>query len=139
MAEPGNPVVLAQTTVDDESTAYELGRAAVEARLAAGVDVEARMTSFYWWQGKVRHEREYRLTFKTVQGPGGGAGGVGARAAPVRGAAVDRAARVGGRGGVPGVGAGGDPRRVTRGAAPRGRGEARCRTAWVSPDPVETA
>ncbi|MFJ7167191.1 divalent-cation tolerance protein CutA [Streptomyces globosus] len=67
MAEPGNPVVLAQTTVDDESTAYELGRAAVEARLAAGVDVEARMTSFYWWQGKVRHEREYRLTFKTVQ------------------------------------------------------------------------
>ncbi|MEU9106373.1 divalent-cation tolerance protein CutA [Streptomyces xanthophaeus] len=59
-------IVIAQTTVDDEGKAYEIARAAVEARLAAGVDVDARMTSFYWWKDAVQHEREYRLTFKTT-------------------------------------------------------------------------
>ncbi|MER6444228.1 divalent-cation tolerance protein CutA [Streptomyces venezuelae] len=59
-------IVIAQTTVDDEQKAYDLARAAVEARLAAGVQIDARMTSFYWWKDAVQHEREYRLSFKTT-------------------------------------------------------------------------
>ncbi|WP_404962443.1 divalent-cation tolerance protein CutA [Streptomyces sp. 147326] len=59
-------IVIAQTTVNDEGKAYEIGRAAVEARLTAGVHIEARMTTFYWAKGAVQHEREYRLSFQTT-------------------------------------------------------------------------
>ncbi|MFE5806998.1 MULTISPECIES: divalent-cation tolerance protein CutA [unclassified Streptomyces] len=59
-------IVIAQTTVDDEAKAYDIARGAVEARLAAGVHVDARMTVFYWWKDTVQHEREYRLSFKTT-------------------------------------------------------------------------
>ncbi|MFF3017384.1 divalent-cation tolerance protein CutA [Streptomyces sp. NPDC057939] len=59
-------IVIAQTTVDDEEKAYDIARAAVEARLAAGAHVDARMTTFYWWKGEVRHEREYRVSFQTT-------------------------------------------------------------------------
>ncbi len=59
-------IVIAQTTVDDEAKAYEIARAAVEARLTAGVHIDARMTSFYWWKDAVQHEREYRLSFQTT-------------------------------------------------------------------------
>ncbi|MFJ9641479.1 divalent-cation tolerance protein CutA [Streptomyces sp. NPDC004244] len=67
MADGGNPIVIVQTTEDDESRAYELARGAVEARLAAGAHVDARMTAFYWWKGEVQHEREYRVSFKTTE------------------------------------------------------------------------
>ncbi|KIX70786.1 cation tolerance protein CutA [Streptomyces sp. MBRL 10] len=63
---PDGGIVIAQTTVDDESKAYELAQAAVTARLAAGAHVDARMTSFYWWQGEVRHTREYRVSYQTA-------------------------------------------------------------------------
>ncbi|MYV78134.1 MULTISPECIES: divalent-cation tolerance protein CutA [Streptomyces] len=59
-------IVIAQTTVDDETKAYEIARAAVEARLAAGAHIDARMTTFYWWKEAVQHEREYRISFKTT-------------------------------------------------------------------------
>ncbi|MFF5491780.1 divalent-cation tolerance protein CutA [Streptomyces virginiae] len=59
-------IVIAQTTVDDETKAYEIARAAVEARLAAGAHIDARMTTFYWWKDAVQHEREYRISFKTT-------------------------------------------------------------------------
>ncbi|MFD3698083.1 divalent-cation tolerance protein CutA [Streptomyces sp. NPDC058646] len=61
-----NGIVIAQTTSDDEDRAYALARGAVEARLAAGAHVDARMTAFYWWKEKVQHEREYRISFKTT-------------------------------------------------------------------------
>ncbi|MCX4960720.1 divalent-cation tolerance protein CutA [Streptomyces virginiae] len=59
-------IVIAQTTVDDETKAYDIARAAVEARLAAGAHIDARMTTFYWWKDAVQHEREYRISFKTT-------------------------------------------------------------------------
>lgn len=59
-------IVSAQTTVDDETRAHEIARGAVQARLAAGVHVDARMTSFYWWKDVLRHEREYRISFTTT-------------------------------------------------------------------------
>ncbi|WP_405943235.1 divalent-cation tolerance protein CutA [Streptomyces sp. NBC_00207] len=62
-----NPIVIAQTTEDDEERAYALARGAVEARLTAGAHVDARMTAFYWWKGEVQHTREYRISFKTTQ------------------------------------------------------------------------
>ncbi|MER7827724.1 MULTISPECIES: divalent-cation tolerance protein CutA [unclassified Streptomyces] len=59
-------IVIAQTTVDDETKAYDIARAAVEARLSAGAHIDARMTTFYWWKDAVQHEREYRISFKTT-------------------------------------------------------------------------
>ncbi|MFJ3727994.1 divalent-cation tolerance protein CutA [Streptomyces sp. NPDC090045] len=59
-------IVIAQTTVNDEGRAYEMGQAAVEARLTAGVHIEARMTTFSWEKGAVLHERGYRLSFQTT-------------------------------------------------------------------------
>lgn len=67
MPDVDNPIVIAQTTEDDEERAYGLARGAVVARLAAGAHVDARMTAFYWWKGEVQHEREYRVSFKTTQ------------------------------------------------------------------------
>ncbi|MFD6876381.1 MULTISPECIES: divalent-cation tolerance protein CutA [unclassified Streptomyces] len=59
-------IVIAQTTVNDEDKAYEIARGAVEARLAAGAHVDARMTAFYWWKGAVQHAREYRVSYQTT-------------------------------------------------------------------------
>ncbi|MGW6979698.1 divalent-cation tolerance protein CutA [Streptomyces sp. NPDC054932] len=59
-------IVIAQTSADDEQKAYDIARGAVEARLTARADVEARMTAFYRWKGTVRHEREYRVSFQTT-------------------------------------------------------------------------
>ncbi|WP_327419025.1 divalent-cation tolerance protein CutA [Streptomyces sp. NBC_01233] len=61
-------IVIAQTTVNDEGKAYDIGRAAVEARLTAGVHIDARMTTFSWEKGAVQHERGYRLSFQTTTG-----------------------------------------------------------------------
>ncbi|MER7734637.1 divalent cation tolerance protein CutA [Streptomyces erythrochromogenes] len=59
-------VVIALTTVNDESKAYEIAQGAVEARLAAAADVEARMTLFHRDKGVLRHERGYRVFFTTT-------------------------------------------------------------------------
>lgn len=59
-------MVTAQTTVDDEAKAYDIARGAVEARLAAAADVEARMTLFHWSKDTLRHERGYRVSFTTT-------------------------------------------------------------------------
>ncbi|MEU6300265.1 divalent cation tolerance protein CutA [Streptomyces erythrochromogenes] len=59
-------IVIALTTVNDESKAYEIAQGAVEARLAAAADVEARMTLFYWNGDALRHERGYRVFFTTT-------------------------------------------------------------------------
>ncbi|MFC9817572.1 divalent cation tolerance protein CutA [Streptomyces virginiae] len=59
-------IVIAQTTVNDEAKAYEIAQGAVEARLAAAADVEARMTLFHRSEGALRHERGYRVSFTTT-------------------------------------------------------------------------
>ncbi|MGE7391513.1 divalent-cation tolerance protein CutA [Streptomyces sp. NPDC004126] len=61
-----NGIVVAQTVVDDESVAYDIAQGAVEARLAAGAHVDARMTTFTRWKETVRHERQYRVSFQTT-------------------------------------------------------------------------
>ncbi|KOU70419.1 divalent cation tolerance protein CutA [Streptomyces sp. IGB124] len=59
-------MVIAQTSVTDEAKAYEIAQGAVEARLAAAADVEARMTLFHWSKDALRHERGYRVSFTTT-------------------------------------------------------------------------
>ncbi|MEV1006406.1 divalent-cation tolerance protein CutA [Streptomyces sp. NPDC049881] len=54
------------TTIDSRDDAEELARSAVAARLAACAQVEAPVTSVYRWQGEVRVDEEWRVTFKTT-------------------------------------------------------------------------
>ncbi len=58
-------VVIAQTTSDDEKQAKTLARGAVESKLAAGVHIDAPITAFYWWQGKVEAAQEWRISYMT--------------------------------------------------------------------------
>ncbi|WP_030761624.1 divalent cation tolerance protein CutA [Streptomyces sp. NRRL F-2664] len=59
-------MVTAHTTLNDEAQAYEIAQGAVEARMAAAADVEARMTLFHRSGDALRHERGYRVTFTTT-------------------------------------------------------------------------
>jgi periplasmic divalent cation tolerance protein len=54
-------------TASSAEEAKKLGRALVEARLAACVNILDRMTSFYWWQGKIEEGSEAVLIAKTTR------------------------------------------------------------------------
>jgi len=59
--------VFAYMTASSPEEARRIGRALVEARLAACVNVIDRMTSFYWWQGKIEEGSEAVLIAKTTR------------------------------------------------------------------------
>ncbi len=59
-------LILAWTTVSDKDAAEEIARKAVQNRLAACVQVEGPIQSHYSWDGKVQHDTEWRLFFKTT-------------------------------------------------------------------------
>ncbi|MER7763286.1 divalent-cation tolerance protein CutA [Streptomyces sp. NPDC097619] len=63
----GAGLVVAQTTVDDEAAALELARGAVAARLAACAHVDAPIRAVYRWEGEVRTDTEWRISFKTPE------------------------------------------------------------------------
>jgi periplasmic divalent cation tolerance protein len=54
-------------TASSGEEARRIGRAVVEARLAACVNVLDAMTSFYWWQGAVEEGHEAVLIAKTTR------------------------------------------------------------------------
>jgi periplasmic divalent cation tolerance protein len=54
-------------TASSAEEAKKLGRALVEARLAACVNILDRMTSYYWWQGKIEEGAEAVLIAKTTR------------------------------------------------------------------------
>ncbi|MDT0266608.1 divalent-cation tolerance protein CutA [Streptomyces sp. DSM 44915] len=54
------------TTIDSQSAAEELARAAVTARVAACAQVEGPISSVYRWQGEVTTDTEWRVLFKTT-------------------------------------------------------------------------
>jgi periplasmic divalent cation tolerance protein len=56
---------LIYVTAGSRDEASTLGRALVEARLAACANVLDGVTSMYWWQGAVQEEREAILICKT--------------------------------------------------------------------------
>jgi periplasmic divalent cation tolerance protein len=49
----------------DEAEADRIGRAAVEERLAASVNMLPRVRSYYWWRGKLETASEAALILKT--------------------------------------------------------------------------
>jgi periplasmic divalent cation tolerance protein len=59
--------VFAYMTASTLEEARRIGRALVEARLAACVNVVDGMTSFYWWQGKIEEGNEVVLIAKTTR------------------------------------------------------------------------
>lgn len=60
--------VLVLTTLPDRAEADALGRALVEARLAACVSVGAPVQSIYHWRGAIETSSEVPLTIKTRAG-----------------------------------------------------------------------
>ncbi|MEW2068066.1 divalent-cation tolerance protein CutA [Streptomyces sp. NPDC007346] len=54
------------TTTDSEEKAHELAQGAVEARLAACVQISAPVTSVYRWQNAIESSEEWQVLFKTA-------------------------------------------------------------------------
>ena len=54
-------------TASSAEEARRIGRALVEARLAACVNILDAMTSYYWWQGKIEEGQEAVLIAKTTR------------------------------------------------------------------------
>lgn len=61
-------ILTVTTTVGSAADARALARAILERRLAACVQVEQGLTSFYRWNGKECEDPEVRLTIKTRPG-----------------------------------------------------------------------
>jgi len=53
-----------QTTTDSRAEAVELGRDAVQARLAACAQVTGPVLSSYWWEGDLERAEEWTLLLK---------------------------------------------------------------------------
>jgi periplasmic divalent cation tolerance protein len=54
-------------TAPDLRTARSLAKSALQARLAACVNLVARIESHYWWQGKLERSAEVLLVLKTTR------------------------------------------------------------------------
>jgi periplasmic divalent cation tolerance protein len=64
----GRDILTVTTTVGSREDARKLARALLQARLAACVQVEEGLVSFYRWQGRDCEDAEVRLTVKTLPG-----------------------------------------------------------------------
>ena len=60
-------VMFVYVTAGDAAEASRIGRAVVEARLAACANVIAGMRSIYWWQGNLTEGEEAVLILKTTE------------------------------------------------------------------------
>ena len=58
-------MVLVYITTKDKSEAQRIGRALVQERFAACVNILDGMESIYWWEGKVESSQEAILIAKT--------------------------------------------------------------------------
>jgi periplasmic divalent cation tolerance protein len=61
-------ILTVTTTVGSRADGQRLARAIVEGRLAACVQLEGPVQSFYRWQGKFCEDEEFRLVIKTLPG-----------------------------------------------------------------------
>jgi periplasmic divalent cation tolerance protein len=59
-------ILTVTTTVGSRAEGQLLARALVDQRLAACVQLEEALTSFYRWEGRLCEEAEVRLTIKTL-------------------------------------------------------------------------
>ena len=62
----GETLLLGFTTVETREEAESLAREAIEHGLAACVQMDPPVTSFFSWRGKQEEGTEYRLLFKFV-------------------------------------------------------------------------
>jgi periplasmic divalent cation tolerance protein len=60
-------VIQVVTTVANADDARRIGRALVEQRLAACVQIVGPLESIYWWQGQVEMATEWQCLIKTVR------------------------------------------------------------------------
>ncbi|MFE0421222.1 divalent-cation tolerance protein CutA [Streptomyces sp. NPDC058953] len=60
-------IVIAQTTIDDETRAVALARGAVDARLAACAHIDPPFRAIYRWRNDIQDEREWRISYKTTR------------------------------------------------------------------------
>lgn len=64
---PGEtPFLVAHTTLPDENSARKMLRDILQARLAACGHAH-KILSAYWWEGRLRDEEEWLVSFKTVE------------------------------------------------------------------------
>jgi periplasmic divalent cation tolerance protein len=61
-------IFLVLSTAGSEKEGQRIGKALVEKRLAACVNVLPGITSFFIWEGKICREREVLLLIKTTRG-----------------------------------------------------------------------
>jgi len=61
------PYAVVLVTAPDLKTGRALARAALQARLAACVNLVPKIESHYWWQGKLESGSEVLLVLKTTQ------------------------------------------------------------------------
>ena len=59
--------VIVLTTIPADADGPAFGRALVEERLAACVNLMPLMESFYRWEGRVEHESERQVVIKTAR------------------------------------------------------------------------
>ena len=57
-------IMIGWTTAGDENAAKTLAEELVHSKLAACVQLDSPITSWYEWNGKVENETEYRLAIK---------------------------------------------------------------------------
>ena len=62
------PLIVAWTTVAEHEDALRLGRTAVRQHLVACAQIDGPIQLIYTWPDKVEEDREYRVTFKLVEG-----------------------------------------------------------------------
>ncbi len=60
----GRGYLQVQTTTDSRAEAMELGRSAVQARLAACAQVAGPVMSTFWWEGDLERSEEWLLLLK---------------------------------------------------------------------------
>src|SRR5688500_7809297 len=60
-------MLIVLTTAPNESEASDLAHRIVEEKLAACVQILPKMTSVYFWEGKVQTESEHLLLIKTLE------------------------------------------------------------------------
>ena len=60
-------MLIVLTTTPDNVEAERLSRSIVDAKLAACVQILPKMTSVYFWEGKVQSEPEHLLLIKTLE------------------------------------------------------------------------
>ncbi len=61
-----NQVIEVTTTCSCQESARKLAELAIEARLAACVQISGPIESIYRWQGQVQRDAEYRCTLKSA-------------------------------------------------------------------------